>query len=96
MIQLFSKDLSEYESHAPSACDQLVWIDTVSELHKKIGSIPLNRRMALCSVHGIGQSFVPVKELAARWNVSTQRIYQLAGEAVNELRQSYRSDAHET
>ncbi len=81
MTLFVSCDFSHTESYTRSACDQLIW----EEVLGKIDSLPLKQRMALCSVRGIGQTCVSVKDLAARWNVSTQRVYQLAGEAINEL-----------
>ena len=88
MTQFVSCDFSHVESHARSACDHLIW----EEVLGKIDSLPLKQRVALCSVRGIGQTCVPVKDLAASWGVSSQRVYQLAREAINELRQGYRSD----
>jgi len=76
------------DADTPSSVDNAIQAEVLAE----IGRLKPRLRMALQVVRQLHPSNLSVKELAAIWNVSTQRVYQLAQEGFNELRERFRSD----
>lgn len=60
-----------------------------------VASMNLRSRDALLARYSLHPKRMNVSQLAKKWGVSRQRVYQIANEAVANLREQFRSDEHD-
>ena len=62
------------------------------KLAKAIGTLNHRSRVALLARFSLHPQHMTIPSLATSWGVSRQRVYQIAAEAINELRRHFRRD----
>jgi RNA polymerase sigma factor (sigma-70 family) len=86
MIAFFSSDFAKtVDKNATLPIDKIIRAEQRSALHRRIDRLQPREQAALRARYGLDPSTESVAELAARWKITTQRVYQIVHQALAEL-----------